>query len=99
LLSFVFFCFVCFVDLMDMSNMEEDQILHDATQVIGNNGASPSIMGLHDILRNIEQMLTPFTYCIKASEASMIQVPSMAQAPPIAQAPPMAQAPQALPLT
>jgi hypothetical protein len=39
---------------MDMSNIEEDQVLHDATQVIGNSGASPSIMGLHDVLRNIE---------------------------------------------
>jgi hypothetical protein len=94
-----YFILFYFMGLTDMSSMEKDQVLHDATQVIGNNGASPSIMGLHDILRNIEQMLTPFTYCIKASEASMIQVPSMAQAPPIAQAPPMAQAPQALPLT
>jgi hypothetical protein len=42
------------VGLMDMSSMEEDQVLHDETQVIGNNGASPFIMGLHDILRNIE---------------------------------------------
>jgi hypothetical protein len=35
--------------LMDMSSMEEDQVLYDATQVIGNSGASPSNMGLHDV--------------------------------------------------
>jgi hypothetical protein len=52
--SIILFCFVCFVGLMDMSSMEEDQIVYDATEVIGNNGASPSVMGLHDILRNIE---------------------------------------------
>jgi predicted CDP-diglyceride synthetase/phosphatidate cytidylyltransferase len=32
---FVLFCFVCFVGLMDMSSMEEDQVVHDATQVVG----------------------------------------------------------------
>jgi hypothetical protein len=77
---------------MDMSSMEEDQVLHDATQVIGNSGASPSIMGLHGVLRNIEQMLTPFKHYIEASEVGMAQVPFMAQAPP------MAQVPQALPV-
>jgi hypothetical protein len=56
---------------MDMSSMEEDQVLYDATQVIGNSGASSSIMGLHDVLRNIEQMLVPFKHYIKASEAGM----------------------------
>jgi hypothetical protein len=30
---------------MDMNSMEEDQIVHDATQVIGNSGASPFMMG------------------------------------------------------
>jgi hypothetical protein len=34
--------------------MEEDQIVHDATQVVGNSGAPSTMMGLHDILRNIE---------------------------------------------
>jgi hypothetical protein len=56
------------------------------------------MMGLHDILRNIEQMLAPFKHYIEASEAGMAQVPSMAQAPPMVQAPFMAQAPQALPV-
>jgi hypothetical protein len=96
---YVFFCFLlfcCFVGLMDMSSMEEDQVSHDVTQVIGNSGASPSIMGLHDVLRNIEQMLAPFKYYIEASEAGVAQVPSMVQAPPMAQALLMAQAPQAL---
>jgi hypothetical protein len=41
----ILFCFVCFVGLMDMNSMEEDQIVHDATQVIGNSGASPFMMG------------------------------------------------------
>jgi hypothetical protein len=45
---------------MDMSNMEEDQVVHDATQVVGNSGASPTMMGLHDVLRNIEQIFGPF---------------------------------------
>jgi hypothetical protein len=52
--------------------------LHDATQIIGNSGASPSIMGLHDVLRNIEQMLVPFKHYIEASEAPMAQVLPMA---------------------
>jgi hypothetical protein len=67
----VFFCFFCFVGLMDMNNMEEDQIVHDAIQVIGNSGVLPSIMGLHDVLKNIEQMLAPFKRYIEASEAGM----------------------------
>jgi hypothetical protein len=58
---------------MNMSSMEEDQILYDATEVIGNSGASSSITGLHDVLRNIEQMLTPFKHYIKASEDVMAQ--------------------------
>jgi hypothetical protein len=87
--SFVIFCFV---GLMDMSNMEEDQIVHEAIQVIGNNGASPSMMGLHDILRNIEQMLVPFKCYVQASETGMAQAPLRGQAPPMAQTPPMAQA-------
>jgi hypothetical protein len=66
---FVLFCFVCFVGLMDMSSMEEDQIVHDATQVVGSSGASFTMMGLHDVLRNIEQMLAPFKRYIKASKA------------------------------
>jgi hypothetical protein len=32
---------------MDMSSMEEDQIVHDATQVVGNSGTSPTMKGLH----------------------------------------------------
>jgi hypothetical protein len=51
---YVFFFLVGFIDLMDMSSMEEDQVVHNATQIVGNNGASPTMMGLHDILRNIE---------------------------------------------
>jgi hypothetical protein len=89
---FCFFSFVSFVGLMDISNMKEDQVVHDATQVVGNSGASPSVMGLHDILRNIEQMLAPFKRFIEAFEAFMAQAPPVAQAPPIAQALPMAQA-------
>jgi hypothetical protein len=75
---------------MDMSSMEEDQIVHDTTQIVGNCGASSAMKGLHDILRNIEQMLVLFKHYIEASEASMAQAPLMAQAPPIAQALPMA---------
>jgi hypothetical protein len=63
---------------MDMSSMEEDQVLHDTTQVIGNSGASLFIMGLHDVLRNIEQMLAPFKHYIEASEVGMAQTPPMA---------------------
>jgi hypothetical protein len=36
-LYFVFFVFFCFVGLMDMSSMEENQVVHDVTQVVGNN--------------------------------------------------------------
>jgi hypothetical protein len=67
--------------------------LHDATQVIEKSRASPLIMVLHDVLRNIEQMLPPLKHYIEASEASMAQVPFMTQTPPMVQAPPMAQAP------
>jgi hypothetical protein len=81
-LFLVLFFFLCFVGLMDMNNIEEDQVVHDTIQVIGNNGALPSMMGLHDVLRNIEQMLTPFKCYIEASEASMTQAPLMAQALP-----------------
>jgi hypothetical protein len=63
-------------------------------------------MGLHNVLRNIEQMLAPFKHYIEASEAGMvpqmsnhgiqsnnqiIQAPFMAQTPPMAQALPVAQ--------
>jgi hypothetical protein len=57
-----------------MSSMEEDQVLHDATQVIGDSGASPSIMGLYDVLRNVEQILAPFKHYIETSEVGMAQV-------------------------
>ena len=69
----VFFCFLCycFVNLMDMSNMEEDQVVHDATQVVENIGISSTMMGLYYVLRNIEQMLKPFKHYIEAFEASM----------------------------
>jgi hypothetical protein len=69
-----FFCFLCFVlwVLMDISNMEEDQVVHDATQVVGNNGAPFIMMGLHDVLRNIEEMLALFKLYIEASEACMV---------------------------
>ena len=66
-----------FVDLLDMNSMEEDEILYNAIQVIGNSGTSPSIIGLYDVLRNIEQMLIPFKHYIEASEASMTQVSLM----------------------
>jgi hypothetical protein len=36
--------------------------VHDATQVIGNNGTSPTMMGLYDVLRNTEQILAPFKH-------------------------------------
>jgi hypothetical protein len=49
---------------MDMNSMEKDHVMHDATQAVGNNGASPTMMGLHDVLRNIEQMLAPFKHYI-----------------------------------
>jgi hypothetical protein len=52
-----------------MSSMEEDQVVHDATQVVGNNGVSPTMIGLHDILRNIVQMLALFKHYIEASKA------------------------------
>jgi hypothetical protein len=44
------------------------------------------MMGLYDVLRNIEQMLAPFKHYIKAFEASMAQALPMAQAPLVAQA-------------
>jgi hypothetical protein len=70
--------------------MEEDQVVHDATQVVGNSGASPTMMGLHDILRNIEQMLVSFKRYIEASEASMAQAPLVVQALSMAQVLPVA---------
>jgi hypothetical protein len=79
------FCLFCFVNLMDMNSIEEDEVTHDTAQVVGNSGASPSMMGLHDVLRNIEQMLVPFKRYIKASEAGMIQAPPMVQALPVVQ--------------
>ena len=72
--------------------MEEDQVVYDATQAVGNNGTSPTMMGLNDVLRNIKQILIPFKHYIEASKAGMAQIPSMAQALP------MIQAPQALPI-
>jgi hypothetical protein len=52
----IFFCFFCFVlqVLMDMSSIEEVEVVHDATLVVGNSGAPFTMMGLHDVLRNIE---------------------------------------------
>jgi hypothetical protein len=43
-----------------MNSMEKDQVVHDATKAIGNNGALFTMMELHDVLRIIEQMLAPF---------------------------------------
>jgi hypothetical protein len=89
---FCFFCFVFlvfFVGLMDMSNMKEDLVVHDIIQVVGNIGASPSMMGLHDVLRIIEQKLITFKRYIEAFEAVMGQALSIAQAPPMVQAHPM----------
>jgi hypothetical protein len=54
-----------------MSSVEEDQVGHDATQVVGNSRASPIMMGLHDLLKNIKQMFAPFKHYIEASKASM----------------------------
>jgi hypothetical protein len=42
------------------------------------NGASSTMMGLHDILRSIEQMLASFKCYIEASETDMAQAPPMA---------------------
>ena len=64
---------------MDMSNMEEDQVMHDAIQVFGNNGASPTMMRLYDVLRNIDEMLVPFKYYIETFEVGMAQAPPMAR--------------------
>ena len=89
--SFILFSFVYFVDLMNMSNIEEDQIVHDATQIVKNSGTSPTMIGLYDILRNIEQMLAPFKHYFEASEAGTAQAPPMAQASFIAQTLPLAQ--------
>ena len=69
-----------------MNSMEEDQIVHDAIQIVGNSGASATMMGLHDVFRNIKQMLTPFKCYIEASKVGMAQVPLMGQAFPMAQA-------------
>jgi hypothetical protein len=68
---------------MDMNNMEEDQVVHDTTQV--QHGTLSTIMGLHGILRNIQQMLAPLKHYIKASEAGIVQTPLMAQALLVAQ--------------
>jgi hypothetical protein len=93
LLSFffnVFFVSVWWV-LMDISNMEEDQVVYNATQVLENSGASSIMMGLYDILRNIEQMLVPFMHYIEASEDGMAQAPPMAQVSPMTQGLPVVQ--------
>jgi hypothetical protein len=56
-----------------MSSVEEDQVGHDATQVVGNSRASPIMMGLHDVLKNIKQMFAPFKHYIETFEAGMAQ--------------------------
>jgi hypothetical protein len=89
--SFILFSFVYFVDLMNMSSIQEDQIIHDATQVVENSGASPTMIGLRDVLKNIEQILASFKHYIEASEAGMAQVPPMAQASSMEQTLPIAQ--------
>ena len=43
------------------------------------------MMGLDDILNNIEQMLIPFKRYIEASKVGMAQAPPMAQAHFVAQ--------------
>jgi hypothetical protein len=45
---------------MDMSNMEEDQVVYNATQIVGDSGAPSTMMELHDVLSNIEQLLAVF---------------------------------------
>jgi hypothetical protein len=55
------------------------------------------MMGLHDVLRNIEQMLAPFKHYIEAFEVGKAQVPSEARVPPMVQVLSMVQA-QALPV-
>jgi hypothetical protein len=52
--------------------------VYDTTQVVENNGISSTMMGLHNRLRNIEQMVAPFKRYIKASEVGMVQAVSMA---------------------
>jgi hypothetical protein len=69
----VFFCFFCFIRLMDRRSVKENQVVYDGIQVVGNSGASPTMMDLHDVLRNIEQMLASFKYCIEGSETGMAQ--------------------------
>jgi hypothetical protein len=49
---FPFFCLFCGFD--GYSSMEEDQVVHDATQVVGNSGVLHAMMELHDVLNNIE---------------------------------------------
>jgi hypothetical protein len=84
---------------MDMSSMKEDQVVHDPTQVVGNSGALSTMMGLHDVLRNIKQMLVPFKRYIEASAAGMapqMNIHSIQSNNKMAQASPMTQA---LPIT
>jgi hypothetical protein len=47
-------------------------------KLLENSGVLPTMMGLYDVLRNIEQMLVPFKRYIEASEASKAQAPLMA---------------------
>jgi hypothetical protein len=49
------------------------------------------MMGLHDVLRNIKQILAPFKSYIEASGAPMAQALPMVQAPPMVQAFPVVQ--------
>jgi hypothetical protein len=78
--SFARLCvFFCFMGLMDISSRIEEQIVHDTTEVVGNNGALPSMMALHDVLRDIEEMLAPLKCYIEASEAGMAQALSFVQ--------------------
>jgi hypothetical protein len=90
----IFFLFIYFslLVLMNISSMEADHVVHDATKVVGNNGISSTMTELHEVLKNIEQILARFKCYIEAYEACMAQTLRMAQAPPIAQTCPMVQA-------
>ena len=41
-------------------------------QIIGDNRIPFRVMRIHDIMRNIKQMLAPFKRCIEASEADTV---------------------------
>ena len=74
-------CMFCFV-LFCMFDGYYEQ--YERAQAVENSGASITMMGLYEVLKNIEQMLVPFKHYIEASEANMVQAPPTAQAPFVA---------------